>query len=294
MVVATPATVLEVDPTKLVYFETSAWNCLARHPEKAELLKAFDRFGIQVLASVIVAGEILRTGDPEIRRTLCDVVMRVQGGMAPLLDHPEELVRYPVEAWRRGDSTSVIRQGLAASVLLRYMTNPDAVTPEERTEVELWVNAMHEDHTGVFQALAHIGPRDGPPFCSPEVLARPEFHRLFAEKVPVVAELRLAAEDLRSLAAASDIWRVYLAAAAFTIDAAIDRMPETRRARAGTRQQKRPGGPDVRQAVYLGVCPTFVLRDEWLQECLIEIARAAALERRIVSTDEFFAELAQS
>jgi len=289
----TAGAVLEVDPSTLVYFETSAWNCLARHPEKEDLLGAFDRHGIQVLASVIVAGEILRTGDPEIWRTLCDVVARVQGEMAPLLDHPEHLVRYPVEAWRRGDSTSVIRQSRAASVLLRYMTNPDAVTPEERTEVKLWVNAMHEDHASVFRALAHIGPRAGPPFCSPEVLARPDFHRLFAEKVPVVAELGLSAGDLGGLAAASDIWKVYLAAAAFTIDAAIDRMPETRRIRAVTRPQKRPGGPDVRQAVYLGVCPTFVLRDEWFQECLAEIACGAGLERRIVSTDEFFAELAR-
>jgi hypothetical protein len=288
---ATLAGMPEVDPGMLVYFETSAWNCLARHPEKEDLLKAFDRNGIQVFSSVIVAGEILRTGDPEIRRTLCGVVTRAHGEIAPLLDHPEYLVRYPVEAWRRGDSASVIRQSPGASMLLRYLQNPDEVKPDERREVELWVNAMHEDHAGVFRALAHIGPRAGPPFCSPEVLARPEFHRLFAEKVPVVAELGLSAGDLGGLAAASDIWRVYLAAAAFTIDAAIDRMPETRRVRAGTRPQKRPGGPDVRQAIYLGVCPIFVLRDDCLQESLTVIAAAAELERHIISPERFFAEI---
>ncbi len=116
----------------------------------------------------------------------------------------------------------------------------------------------------------------------------PEFNALFAEKVPLVTEIGLSAGDLIELCEKCDVWKAYRAMAAFTIDAAIDRMLENRPSPTHGWPQKRPGGPDIRQAVYLGVCDTFVLRDDWFEESLSVITRAAGIERQITSADLFF------
>jgi hypothetical protein len=215
----------------------------------------------------------------------------LHGSVAPLLDHPDYLARYAAEAWRRGEDSVHIRESRFASVLSRYLRNPDAVTEEERREVEAWVQAMDEDQAAIFEGLAETGPRVGPEFCSAEVLPRPEFNRLFAEKVTVAIKLGLTGQQIQELSATSDVWKAYRAMFAFTIDAAIDRMPESRPSPSGGRDQRRPGVSDIRQAVYLGTCDTFVLRDDWLQDSLIKIARADGLEPRILPTDAFFDEL---
>jgi hypothetical protein len=166
--------------------------------------------------------------------------------------------------------------------------HPDAIAEEERQELEDWVRAMDEDQARVFEDLADVGPRLGPKFCSAESLEHPRLNQIFADKVPVPRELGLSGKQVAELSSASDIWKAYRAGVAFTIDAALDRMPLMRP--GPRRPQKRPGGPDVRQAIYLGVCQTLVLKDDWLSESLAEIADAAGLERRIVATDEFFDE----
>jgi len=107
----------------------------------------------------------------------------------------------------------------------------------------------------------------------------------------VVKENRLSLDEVVAICKASDVWKAYRAMVAFTGDAGLDRMPVSRPNPAGGRDQRRPGGPDIRQTVYLGVCETFVLRDDWFKESLEMIAGAAGLERRVISVDCFFDEL---
>lgn len=274
-----------------IYFETSAWNRFAERRDRTAVADVLRRNEDQVLASVITVGEVLRTADPDRRRLLCEAMDALHGSIAPLLDHPDHLAGYAAETSRSGEHGVNLRQGPGATLLSRYLRSPAAVSEEERHEVENWIRAMDEDQTALFEDLARTGPRAGQEFCSAEVLSRPEFSELFAEKVPVAIERGLTGQQVRELSATSDVWKAYRAMVGFAIDAAIDRMPATRTSPSGGRDQRRPGGPDIQQAVYLGVCDTFVLRDGWLQESLIKIASAAGLERRILSTDDFFDEL---
>jgi hypothetical protein len=210
----------------------------------------------------------------------------------PLIDHPEYLVTYAAEAWREGDPCLDLRESPGVRRLRGYLESPEELDARARAEIVDWIQkGAHGDHDAVLDELGTIGPRIGPPFCSREVLAMPMVNDLLAEKVPVVTELGLSGDDVMRLSDVSDIWKAYRAMVGFTIDAGIDRMPERRPAPTGGRPQRRPGGPDIRQAVNLGVCGTFVLRDDWLEESLRRIASGAGLDRRIVRTDDFFEEL---
>ena len=278
--------------TQLTFFETSAWNRLADRSDREAIIAGANRRGLRIVAGVYAAGELLSTPSEARRRILCETVTRASDAVAPLLDHPEYLATYAARAWRAGEAELLAGESSGAKRLRFFLERPDRLDDDSRAEIARWIrDGTQADYQAVFDDLSDIGPRVGPPFCSREVLVMPEFNRLFAEKVPLVAELGLSAADLMDLCNACDVWKAYRALAAFTIDAAIDRMPESRPSPTGGRPQKRPGGPDIRQAVYLGVCETFVLRDDWFQESLAQIAVAAGLERRIVSTDEFFAEL---
>lgn len=276
-----------------IYFETSAWNSLNRHPQRRGLIQALKNSGDEIFASVITAGEILRTGNAEKRKELCDAMIGIHGEVRPLLDHPEHLARYVAEDFLQGERTYQIRESRGAARIRSYLEDPASVSEDDRQEVDAWVLAMDEDHLAVFTDLEAVGPRLGPKFHSPQTLERDDFNQLFIDKLPQVAELGLSVERLKQLVAASDVWKAYRASVAFTMNAAIDRMPTTRPGPRG-REQKRPGGPDVRQAIYLGVCDTFVVDDAWLRESLTEIAAACGLERRILPSKRFFDEVLEA
>jgi hypothetical protein len=277
-----------------IYFETSAWNRLADLDDsQVEAVRlTLQRRGDIVLASIINVGEILRTDAPERLRRLCRILGAVHPSGAPFLDHPEYLLEAIADSWRRGELAANVRESEAASALASYVRNPDALSADDLEIVHAWVRAMDADQDAIFEDLKDVGPREGPRFCSGSVLDSLEFNQLLVDKIPFMAKKNLSPEEVARLCEASDIWKAYRAMVAFVIDAAIDEMPPERPGRR--RPQKRPGGPDLRQAMYLGACDTFVLRDEWLDECLRAVSAACRLERRLVSPDEFFEEALDS
>jgi predicted nucleic acid-binding protein len=194
-----------------VYFETSAWNSLNRRrpAERDRLIQALRDSGDEIFASVITAGEILRTDDSEKRKALCDAMIRIHGEIRPLLDQPEHLARYVAEDFLRGERTFRLRESSGAARIRSYLEDPASVSPDDRGQVEAWVLAIDEDHLAVFRDLENVGPRLGPKFHSPETLERDDFNQLFIDKLPQVAELGLSVERLKELAAASDVWKAF-------------------------------------------------------------------------------------
>ena len=102
-----------------VYFETSAWNSLDRRrpAERERLIQALKETGDEIFASVITAGEILRTNAEGTRKALCDAMVGIHGEVRPLLDHPEYLARYVAEDFLRGEETfNLVSVTLSASL----------------------------------------------------------------------------------------------------------------------------------------------------------------------------------
>lgn len=272
-----------------IYFETSAWNALNRHANRDRLIQVLSDSGDEVLASVITAGEILRTGNEDKRKALCDAMSRIHGSVRPLLDRPHELAEYAARAVLAGEETVEIRESSAAALIRSFLEDPESVKPDDRQLVSAWICSLDEDYLEVMESLKNTGPREGPKFCTPDVLEDAGFNRLFMEKVPLIGRLELTEEQLAEVAARTDIWKAYRGAFAFTVDAGIDKMPATRP--GNKHPQKRPGGPDVLQATYLGTCDTFIVDDVWLRESIAGIAAATGLQRRILPSEVFFNEL---
>jgi hypothetical protein len=280
---------------QLTYFETSAWNRLADRVDRQALANQMRMQRITVVTGVYAAGEILSTPDKSRRGDLCRLVAHTCDGDRPLLDQPEYLLRYTAEAWREGRGDFLARESPGAVRLRSLLESPEDIDENDRGEVIHWIRqGAHADHEAIFADLRDVGPRVGPPFCSPEVLEMHEFNQLLVEKVPAVSELGLGVNDVLELARVSDVWKAYRAMVAYTIDAAIDRMPASRPSPSGGRPEARPGGPDLGQAVYLGACSRFILRDRWLQDALTQIAEAAGLTRQVVATEEFFGSLTRA
>ncbi len=276
----------------LVYFETSAWNRLADRPDRDGVIARVKELGLRVVTGLYAAGELLSTTNAGRRRALCELVTRVAHGGAPLLDHPEYLAKYAVQAWRNGEADLLARESPGARRLRFFLENPDRLDDASRREIVQWIqHGAHADHDAVLQDLAPVGPRAGPPFCSEAILRSREWNEAFAAGDPVVKENRLSLDEVEAICEARDVWKAYRAMVAFTGDAGLDRMPVSRPNPKGGRDQRRPGGPDIRQAVYLGVCGTFVLQDGWLEESLSHIAAAAGLPRLIVRAESYFEQI---
>ena len=58
-----------------VYFDASAWSDLVREPDREALVARLKRRPALVLASVISAGEILRTSDALLRQDLSSTII---------------------------------------------------------------------------------------------------------------------------------------------------------------------------------------------------------------------------
>ncbi len=263
--------------TRFVYFDTSAWNALSDRSDQDELIRAFQRAGIQIFASVISAGEILRTSDLRRRATLCKVMKTGHEETPPILDHPDYLLRYAVEAIEKKDDSVLLRESAAAQQLAKCISGPETVTDEEWREVSDWILAIEADCRNVRVDVEAVRSLVGPRLCSPEVLEDVEFNTLMVRHLPIVQTLALDADRLMKLTHQSDIWNAFRASVAYELDLAYQ-------------GRGQPGGVDLRQAMYLGACDTFVLRDSRFENALREIATASGLFRDIFTADDFFAQ----
>jgi hypothetical protein len=79
----------------------------------------------------------------------------------------------------------------------------------------------------------------------------------------------------------SDIWRALAATLAYIINLSTTHSPKYRK------KKKRPGGPDLWQAVYLGAVEVFVTSDTRLLEAVSEISPLLKYPRCAVHTNDF-------
>jgi hypothetical protein len=83
-----------------------------------------------------------------------------------------------------------------------------------------------------------------------------------------------------------DVWRALAGTLGYIVTQAMGHSPMRQRGR------KRPGGPDMWQAVYLGVAEAFVSSDVRLLEAAREVSSTFEYPRCVVSTDDFLDRIA--
>jgi hypothetical protein len=122
-------------------------------------------------------------------------------------------------------------------------------------------------------------------YFSPEILDREDFLRLLCQ-FPPANELGLSISQIRNICQKSDIWKALRATLACIIDLSTTHAPKKRK------RKKRPGGPDLWQAVYLGVVEIFVASDDWMLEAVSGVSALLPYPRHTMHTRDFLRELA--
>lgn len=117
-----------------VYFDASAWSDLVRERDR-DALVANKRRPALVLASVISAGEILRTSDALLRKELSSTMLSLHGD-GPLLERPLDLARAAAIAHLRGDEDMPLPQTSPGRSLLSFLRSPGCA---DRDTIGAWL-----------------------------------------------------------------------------------------------------------------------------------------------------------
>jgi len=97
---------------------------------------------------------------------------------------------------------------------------------------------------------------------------------------PPAAQLALSLSQARDLCEKVDVWRAFAGTIGYMITQSLSHSPKRHHG-------KRPGGPDLWQAVYLGVVEVFVTRDTRQLEGVVEISSTLTHPRCVVHTHDF-------
>jgi len=120
-------------------------------------------------------------------------------------------------------------------------------------------------------------------YLSQDTLNSENFLKLLC-KSPPFEDLAISVSEMREFCRRSDVWRAFAAMLAYIIKLWATHTP--RNVDGG----KRPGGPDLWQAVYLGVVEVFVSSDTPMRKAVSEINVLLRYPRRILSTEGFIAD----
>lgn len=263
-----------------VYFDTSAWNQLADHSDRDGVITSLRARHIVVLGSVISAGEILKTPDLTRREQLCSVMLSVSLGDRALLEPPLALAKAAAEAVLRGEADVLLQQTGSGRTFHFFLAHPhEADVPA----IEAWLGNS-DANLERFRVLVEPDEPSRTRFCTPDVLASDAFLRCLL-MVPPAVELGLTLAQVRDLCGRADIWRALAGALAGVIAQVLTRAPKKKKGR------RRPGAPDLWQAVYLGVAEVFVTGDERQLEAVSEVSVVLKHPRCVVFARDFFAAL---
>jgi len=260
----------------VVYFDASAWNRLADHPNHEGLTAGLRHRNARVIASVISAGEILRTTDPE-RRAQLAVVIRDLNPDLPLFEGPLALAAVTASAALNGEPDALLEQTGSGRTLLGYLHRPDAT---DRDPIGAWLQ-NNERNLERFRLSVEAPEPEGTRYHSPEILGTDAFLRLLLTLPPAV-ELRLSLAQVRELYERVDVWRALAGTLGYILTQIKSRSPEYQG------NHRRPGAADLWQAVYLGVAEVFVTRDKRQREAVSEISGVLRYPRCVVHPDDFF------
>ena len=260
----------------VVYFDASAWNRLADHPNREDLTAGLRRRSARVIASVISAGEILRTTGVERRAHLAAVIRDLNPDL-PLFEGPLALAAATAGAALNGESDALLKQSGPGRTLLGYLHRPDAT---DRDPIGAWLQNQ-ESNLEKFRLNVEAPEPDGTRYHSPAILETDAFLRLLLTLPPAV-ELGLSLAQVRELYERVDVWRALAGTLGYILTQIKSRSPEYQGS------HRRPGAADLWQAVYLGVAEIFVTRDRRQREAVSEISGVLRYPRCVVHPDDLF------
>ena len=116
-------------------------------------------------------------------------------------------------------------------------------------------------------------------YLSQDTLDSENFLKLLC-KSPPFEDLAISVSEMREFCRRSDVWRAFAAMLAYTIKLWATHAP----------RKRRPGDPDLWQAVYLGIVEVFVSSDTPMRKAVSEINVLLRYPRRILSTEDFIAD----
>jgi hypothetical protein len=257
------------------YFDASAWSDLARDSRCDAIVAGLRRRQVRVLASVISAGEILKTPDRGLRGRLCSVMLALHGD-GPLLERPMTLVASAATACLKGESDFVLPLSEPGQSILALLHEPN----ETDQQVADWIHNLDEKYQQFLAQAKPEQPNMTTRYYSAEILRSDPFLRLLAS-CPAALQLDLSTAQVAHLCSRVDVWQALAGTFGFMITEAMSHSPSRRRSR------KRPGGPDVWQSVYLGVSEIFVSSDVRLLEAATEVSMTLRYPRCVVATHDF-------
>jgi hypothetical protein len=263
---------------KLVYFDTSSWNDLAKHRDPEHLVQLIQRSNIRVLASVISVGEVLRTPTEDLRQKTC-LVMRTLHGDGPLLERSfNELAHAAARGVLQGQEDFPLPETGPGKYLRACMS--DATQPPPTDEIWGWLCNMRDQMELFIQEIKP--PQRDLTMCylSPEVIFREDFLKCLCQ-FPPAQELGLSVPQMRSICEKSDVWKALGATLAYIIGISTTHAPKN------IKGPRRPGAEDLWQAPYLGVVEIFVTSDGPMLEAISRISTLLPHPRRVVCTEEF-------
>lgn len=260
----------------VVYFDASAWNRLADHPDRKGLAAGLRRRNARVIASVISAGEILKTPAAE-RRAHLAVVIRDLNPDLPLFEDPLALAAATASAALNGESDALLEPSGPGRTLLGYLHQPDAT---DRDPIGAWLQNK-ESNLERFRLNVEAPEPDGTRYHSPAILGTDAFLRLLLTLPPAI-ELELSLAQVRELCERVDVWRALAGTLGYHLTQIKSRSP----ARQGN--HRRPGAADLWQAAYLGVAEIFVTSDVRQRGAVSEISGVLRYPRCVVDAADFF------
>lgn len=260
----------------VVYLDASAWNRLADHPDRERLIAGLRRRNARVIASVISAGELLKTPSAERRAHLAAVVRELNPDL-PLFEDPLVLAATVGRAALQDEPDALLQQSGPGRTLLGYLHRPDLT---DRDPIGAWLQNKKRNLER-FRLVVEGPEPDTTRYHSPEVLGLDAFLRLLLTLPPAI-ELTLSLDQVRELCDRADVWRALAGTLGYILTQIKSRAP----AREGSR--RRPGAADLWQAVYLGVSEVFVTSDVRQLDAVRQISAVLRYPRCVVDTAAFF------
>lgn len=266
----------------LAYFDTSAWNDLADDPRSQAIVAELQRRRVVVLASVISAGEILKTPARARVERLRSVMLKLHGD-GPLLERPMTLAAEAARAFFRSETDFLLPQSGPGRSLLGFLYQPDDA---DKHSIVAWLQNLDRNHDKFLAEIRPEQPNRNAQYCSAEVTRSEPFLKLLST-LPAAQELGLSLAQIAELSTQVDIWRALAGTMGYIVTQAMAHSPKRKQGR------KRPGAPDMWQVVYLGVAEAFVSSDVRLLEVAREVSSTFRYPRCVISTCDFLEGIAE-
>jgi hypothetical protein len=262
-----------------VYFDTSSWNYLVKHPDREELINLIQQRKQLVLASVISVGEVLRIpNDDLLRQQICSAMLTLHGD-GPLLERSfNEFARAAAQSVLHGRGDFLLPETGSGKYLRACMLGATQLPPTD--EIWDWLRNMRDNMERFIQESKPPEPDLTTCYLSPEVPSGEDFLKLLS-KLPPANKLGVSVSEMRTICEKSDVWKALGATLAYIIELSTTHAPKN----------KRSGAQDLWQAPYLGVVEVFMTSDGPMLEAIAKISSLLPYPRCVVCTKEFFERL---